>query len=683
MTNFHKIEPTITKRTALTATLILLGLIVFGVRFMPWASAENMPFDRSHRIIITNDAGTHDVFQAEFALSLASRGDINLVGIVAEKVWRGNSYEDFVNDAYGDLIEMAGRSGMVNLPEIKEGFLRGDTWTLEMPSSKKIEDTKPIISEGASFIKEEVLKSNPDKPLIICTGGSVSSVASAYLLALQQGKGQQFIDRVIVSTNLAIVEGNNLPLKGFNLYVDQWAGYIVFKKLRNVLADLRQMGGCGFIDKSELQNSMPNTEMARFILDKDLTNEVLPGNIIGDAAPLLLVLYPKRGTYYTSTKRLVVTDEWKDIAPEPWFPTGRIDSPVIMEERSGNILLVTGCRSKVGSEHFFDVLSDPDTYQGIIIQQAPYNGLPVDLNGRIELEAFDFGQEGYAYHDEAFSSIRSESASKFRMLERPDLEATDDPLGGELHLAYLGNGEWLEYAVEAKKSSYYSAIARVSSVNNTGGFYLEFRDPDSDEIKAYTKKVNVPHTGGFNKWINLDIPKFYLPKGHYVLRFVNTTEILRLEVENLKFTASAAVETVHDSSASKGIGQLLKAKKRKDYIEYGLSVQAGLHKIVVGYMAGVDHGLARMKINGTVHVNSAGRPFIVDQYPWKQGWRTFEYGVYNFLENEKVILRFESIAKNKLSKGWNLGFDFIELQPEGPYKINYFDFFINEEDVSN
>ena len=681
MTRSRGINQAVTKLTIYATLLYLVSIITISGCLVSCVKTEDLPIDRSQRIIITNDAGTHDVFQAEFALALASRGDITLVGIVAEKVWRGDKYDDFINDAYPDLIEMARRSGMVNLPEVKSGFLPGATWTLEMPNSKKVIDTMPIISEGAIFIEEEVLKSNPDKPLIICTGGGVTAVASSYLLAVQQGKGQDFIDRVIVVSNLANAE-NNQPLKGFNFYVDPWAGYIVLKNLRNVLANLNEMEGCGIIDRNELFKTMPQTELKRFILDKDLTNEWLPGNIIGDAAPLLLVLYPKKGMYYKATKRMALTDEWREVFSESWFPTGLTDSPIIVDERDGNINVVSGCVSKTGSDYFASVMSDPNTYKGAVVQQAPFKGKPVDLNGRIEMEAFDFGQEGYAYHDEAFSSIRSQSASKLRMLERPDLERTDDPSGGEFHLAYLSSGEWLEYTVEAMSSGYYSATARVSSDNKSGCFHLEFRDPDSDEIKAITSKVIVPNTGGFDKWSNSNIPKFFLQKGIYVMRFVNCNNMQRIEVEDLQYKSSCEVETVIYHRASEGRGHILKCAAGKGYIEYyNINVLEGKYKIIVGNITGIDHGIACLKINGSKQKNAADRPFIIDQYSSKQGELVFEYGDKVFSTAEKILMRFESIGKNQLSKGLNLGFDYIEIQSEGPYKINYIDF-ANEKSSS-
>lgn len=637
-------------------------------------TVDEVPFDRTYPIILTNDMGTHDVFQAEFALALASRGDIHLLGIVAEKLWRGEKISnDFENDAYADLCEMAERSGMKNIPPVKLGFLFGKTWTLDRPDNGLIEDTAPIETPGAAFILEKVLNNPTGKPVVIATGGQVTSIASAYLMAARKGDAKAFTEGVIIAGNLINPKKSGVPIGYFNFYTDPWAGYIVLKRLVNVVA-VHSDKMTGTAERPQMRESMPDSELARFMLDKDLTNEWLPGNWVADADGLYLALFPKKGLFFGSGKRMSVTDNWMQKWDTPWFPTGMVESPVIRNDSRGNIIVVypDWCSRKVRNA-FLEAVSDSKTYLGVVVQQSPFHGRPALLNGRLEVEAFDLGQEGIAYHDEAFSESKPYSAAKLRQLERPDLEPSTDPRGGDLQLAYLGSSEWLEYTVAAPESGLYNVNARVSSVAE-GHFLLEFRHPETDLVVKKSDPVVVPPTGGFDRWLDVPVHGVELNAGTYVMRFVHTGELARFEVEDLKCEATEPLETVYDIKASKKRGHRMKASIQGASVNYLVPTSRGWFRVIVGYRAGEDQGWMQLKIEDTLQRNPSGRKYILDQYIWRPEWRTFEFGIVEFDSEGTRTFTVEVPEKNKLSSGYNLVLDYLELQPEGPFKINYFDF---------
>ena len=72
---------------------------------MVFKKVAKLPYDKTNPIIVTND-GNIDVYTLEYVMALASADEIELVGIVGE-----NSLH------YPDIVAMARRSGMRNIPD--------------------------------------------------------------------------------------------------------------------------------------------------------------------------------------------------------------------------------------------------------------------------------------------------------------------------------------------------------------------------------------------------------------------------------------------------------------------------------------------------------------------------------------------------------------------------------------
>jgi hypothetical protein len=647
---------------------------VLSAVFALWASGcaapESLPFDRSHPVIVTNDAATHDVFQLEFALALSSRGDIDLRGVVAEKVWRGPDFDDYENDNFRDLIAMAGRSGMVRLPPVFDGYLPGGTWTLTTPASGLVEETRPIDSEGARFIQREVLAAGREKPVIVIAGGQVTSIASAYLLAVREGRGAEFAERVVVIADFGRVEGARAALNGFNLYVDPWAAFVVMKRLRTVLTTYR-MADLGLVKRHEMIASMPSTELTRFMHDKDLTNEWLPGNIVGDSQGLLLVWHPRRGGYFNQLKRMSVREEWAKIDDRPWFPSGRTDGPVIAADPHGSVWVAGKLNPERESELFREVFHDPAAFSGVVHQRSPFHGRAFGLEGRLEAEHFDHGQQGVAYHDEAFSEVRSGSASALRLMERPDIVCRPD---GTCAVGYFGGGEWLEYSVAALESGEWIGWVHASSPGGGGRFSLSFREAASGRIVHDSGPIAAPATGGYDRFEAVSVPPFHLEAGSYILRFSNLTPAERHEVESLAHSSNVTVETRQHPLASGGMAHVVHARRRGDFIEYRLNAAPEARRLILGYQSAEDHGCVILRIDGETHRNRAGRPFLVDMRVWAPEWRTFEFGSIRLDHEGEIRLRFEAVDPDTVSPGRRMALDYLEWITEGPYQVDGFFF---------
>jgi beta-glucanase (GH16 family) len=90
-------------------------------------------------------------------------------------------------------------------------------------------------------------------------------------------------------------------------------------------------------------------------------------------------------------------------------------------------------------------------------------------------------------------------------------ETTSDT-GGGLNLAYLGDGDWAEYAVSAASQGSYYVDLRYASPNGTAGATLT--GPDNLEVGTGT----VAATGGWQNWETLTLGPITLPAGESTLR---------------------------------------------------------------------------------------------------------------------------------------------------------------------
>jgi beta-glucanase (GH16 family) len=144
--------------------------------------------------------------------------------------------------------------------------------------------------------------------------------------------------------------------------------------------------------------------------------------------------------------------------------------------------------------------------------QAPYHGSPFILPMRIEVEDYDLGGEGVAYHD----TDSGNTGSQYRTSEGVDIETCTDS-GGGYNAGWIMTNEWLEYTVFAVEAGEYTIETRVASNHQGGVFHLEFNGVD------LSGDIVVPVTGGWQTWttVSATVP---LDTGLYTMRYVTTLE---------------------------------------------------------------------------------------------------------------------------------------------------------------
>ncbi len=157
------------------------------------------------------------------------------------------------------------------------------------------------------------------------------------------------------------------------------------------------------------------------------------------------------------------------------------------------------------------------------IAQGPYEGVAQTLPGILEVERYDVGGEGYAYHD-----VDDVNEGKvFRTEEGVD---TDENGNGGYVLGWTRKGEWLEYTVEVENSDTYNWTAKVASGSNNSGFRLYI---DNKEITDF---IEVPNTDDWVTYTEISGKTSTIEEGKHILKLGIEGDYCNIDF--IKFEAS-------------------------------------------------------------------------------------------------------------------------------------------------
>jgi PKD repeat protein len=144
---------------------------------------------------------------------------------------------------------------------------------------------------------------------------------------------------------------------------------------------------------------------------------------------------------------------------------------------------------------------------GISLNQSPYGGTPRAIPGTIQVEDFDSGGEGVAYHD----TDASNNGGQYRPTEGVDIEITTDT-GGGYDVGWTAGSEWMEYSVNVSTSGVYKLEARYAALGNGGNFHVELDGVDK------TGSLTISNTTGWQTWQTLVRSNAALNIGQHRLR---------------------------------------------------------------------------------------------------------------------------------------------------------------------
>ena len=310
------------RRRALQAvSAVVCALIITVVASWQPIEAESLPFDRTNPFIWDNDA-EHDAFTLPFVLALANSGALNLVGISQSPHPFKTSSENFQT-----AVTAARSSGWKNIPDATWDLGPYYMTALTAPSSRRIEETEPLNTAPAAMIRDRVLTLGTDsKPVVIGSGGALTTVASAYLMALQDGRGPEFAQKAIVAPAIGLVGLTPFGAE-YNASQDEWSLYIVLTRLRVVLAPLDLAMTIGDQQRVwQAIDAFPNTPMGTHLrkIKASYPYDPLGGIVTGDMQPIIAMLHPQEGVYFHRTERVSVSgwSGWPSYFPDhgPWNP---------------------------------------------------------------------------------------------------------------------------------------------------------------------------------------------------------------------------------------------------------------------------------------------------------------------------------------------------------------------------
>ncbi len=285
-------------------------------------------------IIYDND-WWFDVFDNNYLWAQASLGHARLRGnIVSRDMWdweKGYLYkmEDSVKDAE-KALRLARDSGLKNIPDLTLGSDR----VLSRPSSGRIEDTVLQPTAGSRLIVAEAKKASPEKPLLIMSGGPLTTVANA-LLANPE-----------IAPNLVVF---NLTVAGGYNGNDSWATYVVAKRTRLV-----DWATGTFWDKNSVFTAKDFTRLPRNPFCDDMRrlieSDLGQANQLGDGAALVWLW---RNDCWTGVK----------LRQAIWHGTG-VSFDEVKSGASADVLDIpkTATNLKASREEFFRVVGDPKLF---------------------------------------------------------------------------------------------------------------------------------------------------------------------------------------------------------------------------------------------------------------------------------------------------------------------------------
>jgi|GEM_PF-849120 len=188
-----------------------------------------------------------------------------------------------------------------------------------------------------------------------------------------------------------------------------------------------------------------------------------------------------------------------------WF--GRInnyDTATVTESWTvANSEGMTNLDAYLAQKSPFDPSWDPS------VREGPFRGVPAPIPGIIQAEDFDLGGQGRSYHD----TVLRNQGGAYRPQEYVDIEPARD-IVGSYNVAWIAEGEWIEYTVEVEESGYYDVTARVASPV-TGGL-MRIRMDGVDITGAMT----VPVTGAWQQWQTITAGGIHLEEGVRRMRVI-------------------------------------------------------------------------------------------------------------------------------------------------------------------
>jgi hypothetical protein len=281
-------------------------------------------FARSNPVIYLNDF-PDGVYTDAYMYALAANHDVKLVGVISTgidcKCTAGDNLES--SPRRSEWIAAARDAGFAGVPDNTPG-----TWGAPMvkPASGLIADTARIPSAGADLIVAQAKLASREVPLVIVSGGPITTLADAYL------KDPSITQTMVVSwlAGTLKTEGTTQQLSLTTNYgvADPWAAEIVLRNFRVFIypADLDPP----IVTECRIASDIPPSPLRELLFQSGY----FQSGRDGDGAPAVTINYPAYMKRYTRISMA---------------PTGL----ETVENQMGNIWLLLQGDAQAGGEEFF------------------------------------------------------------------------------------------------------------------------------------------------------------------------------------------------------------------------------------------------------------------------------------------------------------------------------------------
>lgn len=135
-----------------------------------------------------------------------------------------------------------------------------------------------------------------------------------------------------------------------------------------------------------------------------------------------------------------------------------------------------------------------------------------NLPGKLFATEYDLGQNKFAYYD---TDVANYDGTKFTKWNKGgkmrndgvDIETCTDVTSNGFQVAFIEDGEWLQYTVVNQKQNTYNVAIRYTSHNAGGKLHLE------NQNGRISETITLPSSGGFDKWKTATLKNVKLPEG--------------------------------------------------------------------------------------------------------------------------------------------------------------------------
>ncbi len=153
------------------------------------------------------------------------------------------------------------------------------------------------------------------------------------------------------------------------------------------------------------------------------------------------------------------------------------------------------------------------SYKTFAQSSSPYGGIPWSIPGTIQIEDYDLGGEGVAYHD----ADSSNKGGQYRN-DGVDIQITQDGSGSSYEVFSAVAGEWLQYTVNVSTTGTYQLMLRGQAVSSATGGKVHL------EVDGINKSGTISIVPG--TWQGLTtiyVPGISLTAGQHLVKLVMDT----------------------------------------------------------------------------------------------------------------------------------------------------------------